>query len=297
MNIAQEGDRHVTKLVGIAILACIAVLGCAVLYVGAGAYDVGADTPHWEMTRKVMEVIRDRSIAARANQIELPDLQDEAMVLKGAGQYASMCVNCHLAPEQSDSEIRPGLYPKPPNLSEQRIDPKTAFWVIKHGLKMTGMPAWGLGHDDATIWSIVAFVTRLPGLSAEHYKDPVARAPPDEEMESMKKGDDQKQGERREARLRDADRTKRWSQALIGALDCWQKVGGDSRMDEHRSIPRHRVLKAATISFGGGTISCTVRNLSDSGASLEVASQSEFLMHSFWRPHFCSAVSAAIARL
>ena len=50
-----------------------------------------------------------------------------------------MCVDCHLAPEQKDPEIRPGLYPKPPNLSEQCVDPKTAFWVIKHGLKMTGM--------------------------------------------------------------------------------------------------------------------------------------------------------------
>ncbi|OYU86438.1 MAG: hypothetical protein CFE29_28810 [Bradyrhizobiaceae bacterium PARB1] len=101
-------------------------------------------------------------------------------------------MNCHLAPEQSDSEIRPGLYLKPPNLTEQRIDPKTAFWVTKHVLKMSGMPAWGLGHDDATIWSIVAFVTKLPGLSAEHYKDVVARAPPDEEMESMNKGGDKK---------------------------------------------------------------------------------------------------------
>lgn len=54
------------------------------------------------------------------------------------------------------------------------------------------MPAWGLGHDDAAIWSIVAFVTRLPGLSAEHYKDMVARAPPDEEMVSMNKGDGKK---------------------------------------------------------------------------------------------------------
>ena len=57
---------------------------------------------------------------------------------------------------------------------------------------MSGMPAWGVGHDDATIWSIVAFVTKLPGLSAEHYKDMVARAPPDEEMESMDKGDGKK---------------------------------------------------------------------------------------------------------
>ena len=184
------------KPIGILIFAALAFLGGLFFYIGAGVYDIGADTPHWEITRKVMEVVRDRSIEARAKQIEVPNLQDEQLVLKGAGQYAAMCVNCHLAPEQSDSEIRPGLYPKPPNLSEQRIDPKTAFWVIKHGLKMTGMPAWGLGHDDATLWSIVAFVSKLPGLSAEHYKDMVARAPPDEEMASMKKGPTKKGGER-----------------------------------------------------------------------------------------------------
>lgn len=183
-----------TKRLGIVIFAALAVLGGIVFYVGSGAYDVGADTPHWEITRKVMEVVRNRSIEVRASQIELPDLQDEQLVLKGAGQYAAMCANCHLAPEQTDSEIRPGLYPKPPNLSEQRFDPKTVFWVTKHGLKMSGMPAWGVGHDDATIWSIVAFVTKLPGMSAEHYKDLVAKAPPDEEMESMDKGDGQKPG-------------------------------------------------------------------------------------------------------
>ena len=178
-----------TKLFGIAIFTAVAVLAGIALFVFSGGYDIGADTPHWEMTRKFMEVVRDRSIEARAKQLEPPDLQGEDLILKGAGQYAAMCVNCHLAPGQADSEIRPGLYPKPPNLSEQRVDPKTAFWVIKHGLKMTGMPAWGLGHDDATLWSIVAFVSKLPGMSEEHYKDLVARAPPDEEMESMDKGD------------------------------------------------------------------------------------------------------------
>lgn len=181
-----------SKRIGIVIIAVLAVFGGVIFYIGAGGYDIGADTPHWEITRKVMEVVRNRSIAVRANQIELPDLEDEQLVLKGAGQYAAMCVNCHLAPEQTDSEIRPGLYPKPPNLSEQRLDPKTVFWVTKHGLKMTGMPAWGVGHDDATIWSIVAFVTKLPGLSAEHYKDLVARAPPDEEMGSMNMDDGKK---------------------------------------------------------------------------------------------------------
>lgn len=181
-----------TRQLGVAVIGALAVFAGILFYVSYGFYDIGADAPHWDITRKLIEVVRDRSIELRANRIEVPDLQDESLVLKGAGQYATMCVNCHLAPEQPDSTIRPGLYPKPPNLTEQRIDPKRAFWVTKHGLKMSGMPAWGLGHDDAAIWSIVAFVTRLPGLSAEHYKDMVARAAPDEEMVSMNKGDGKK---------------------------------------------------------------------------------------------------------
>jgi mono/diheme cytochrome c family protein len=174
----------------IAAMAVVVSIGVAAAswFILFGMYDVGADTPHWNITRKLIEVVRDRSIAARARNVAVPDLRDEQLVLKGAGQYAAMCANCHLAPEQQDSEIRPGLYPRPPNLTEQRFDPKIMFWVTKHGLKMSGMPAWGVGHDDATIWSIVAFVNKLPGLSAEHYKDMVARSPPDEEMAAMNKG-------------------------------------------------------------------------------------------------------------
>lgn len=174
-------------IVAIAVVVSIGV-AAATWFIFSGQYDVGADTPHWDVTRKLIEVVRDRSIAARSRNVEVPDLNDEQLVLKGAGQYAAMCANCHLAPEQRESEIRPGLYPRPPNLTEQRFDPKTVFWVTKHGLKMSGMPAWGVGHDDKTIWSIVAFVGRLPGLSAEHYRDMVARAPPDQEMDSMDKG-------------------------------------------------------------------------------------------------------------
>jgi len=43
-------------------------------------------------------------------------------------------------------------------------DPAQAFWVIKHGIKMSAMPAWGRSHDDAAIWEMVAFVKRLPEL-------------------------------------------------------------------------------------------------------------------------------------
>ena len=96
-----------TRPLCVAALAALAVFAGSLFYVGYGFYDVGADTPHWDITRKLIEVVRDRSIAVRANRVELPDLQDEQIILKGEGQYAAMCVNCHLAPEQSDSEIQP----------------------------------------------------------------------------------------------------------------------------------------------------------------------------------------------
>ena len=172
---------------GAAILACLIVLAGGVIFISSGAYDVGADVAHWRATEKLMETVRNRAIAVRASEIRVPDLKDQQVILKGAGQYAAMCVNCHLAPGKPDSEIRAGLYPKPPNLSESTFDPKTVFWVTKHGLKMSGMPAWGSGHDDETLWSIVAFVGKLPSMSAQEYQDIVAKAPPDEEMESMEK--------------------------------------------------------------------------------------------------------------
>lgn len=167
-----------------ASLAAGAGIGVAA-FVYSGMYDIGADVPHWSSTMRVVETLRDRSILRRSKNVEVPDLNNPELILKGAGQYAAMCVNCHLAPGIKSSEIRPGLYPQPPELYKRVIDPKIVFWVTKHGIKMSGMPAWGLGHDDATLWSIVAFVNKLPTLSPDQYNDIVSKAPPDEEMEGM----------------------------------------------------------------------------------------------------------------
>lgn len=173
--------RAVLFVLATAALALSGIVG----FVYSGIYNVAGDRPHWAVTAQFLELVRERSIKRQAENIRAPDLKSQQLILKGAGQYAAMCVECHLAPGKRDSEIRPGLYPKPPNLSQVRIDPKNAFWVIKHGIKMTAMPAWGVSHDDDTIWSIVAFINKLPDLSPEAYRELVAKAPPDEEMESM----------------------------------------------------------------------------------------------------------------
>lgn len=167
------------KWISATVILVVAVTG---IFAWSGIYNVAADEPHWGGTARVLQLVRNRSIEARSQNIKVPNLDDPALILKGAGQYAAMCTDCHLSPASKDSEIRSGLYPRPPDLSQTRLDPRAAFWVIKHGIKMSGMPAWGASHDDATIWSMVAFLEKLPGLTPQQYKDWVAKAPPDEDL-------------------------------------------------------------------------------------------------------------------
>ncbi|HEY0198589.1 MAG TPA: cytochrome c [Rhodanobacter sp.] len=165
------------------LLAIVGLLAAGWIY--SGWYDIGADSPHSKPVFALLATLRQRSVMHHANAIAIPaNLGDEQVILKGAGQYAAMCKGCHLAPGMANSEIRPGLYPQPPDLSQMHpVEPRAAFWIIKHGVKMSAMPAWGSSHDDDTIWSMVAFLQKLPGLTPVEYKAIVARAPPDDDMD------------------------------------------------------------------------------------------------------------------
>jgi mono/diheme cytochrome c family protein len=148
------------------------VLAIAIAYIGAGAYDVAADVPHWTLTQFVLERVRNRSIGRRSAGIEVPTLDDATLVASGAGNYDAMCAGCHLKPGVESTEMSRGLYPAPPSLVEQPLEnPAAAFWVIKHGIKMTGMPAWGKSMDDKYVWGVVAFLNELPGMTADRYRE------------------------------------------------------------------------------------------------------------------------------
>jgi mono/diheme cytochrome c family protein len=149
------------------------LLGLGILVVlGAysGCYDVGADRPHTAAVHALLSILRDRSIERRAANVVVPPLDDLARVQEGAEHYSAMCVDCHLAPGITASEIRAGLLPHPPNLAQEPIDPRVAFWAIKHGIKASGMPAWGQTHDDEEIWNIVSFVHQLPHMTPDDYR-------------------------------------------------------------------------------------------------------------------------------
>ncbi|NML24379.1 c-type cytochrome [Zoogloea dura] len=170
-------------LIALAFLTVVGgASGAAALYLGV--INVAADEPHHPLIHHLLEFARERSIAARAADLKPPvDLHDPERVRRGSGNYDAMCAGCHLSPSAPDSEIRKGLYPKPPRLADKpggmrddtRIIQARQFWVIKHGIKASGMPAWSVGGmEDDAIWDLVAFLQQLPGLTADSYAALVA---------------------------------------------------------------------------------------------------------------------------
>ncbi len=143
--------------------------------VSLGVYNVAADDPHSRPVYALLETARERSIEVRAAKLQVPtNLDDPERIRQGAGNYNAMCVTCHLSPDAAATEMSKGLYPAPPNLSKQPVAPAEAFWVIKHGIKASGMPAWGRSMQDDYIWNMVAFLQQLPGMDAARYRALVA---------------------------------------------------------------------------------------------------------------------------
>jgi hypothetical protein len=158
--------------VGVGLAATLAVFALgATVFVESGVYDIGADDHHTKLTLSLIESLRDRSIEVRSRSLELQYVDAPERISAGAKRYASLCAGCHLAPGEAKSLVRVGLYPHPPNLAQEEVsDGRRAFWIVKHGIKMSAMPAWGKTLDDAGIWDILSFIRKMPDMSADQYR-------------------------------------------------------------------------------------------------------------------------------
>lgn len=164
--------RHSLITVAVLALASLLIIG---IFVWSGIYNIGADDTHTKPVYSMLQMLRERSITARAGKLQPPNLKDPARIRQGAGNYNAMCTGCHLSPSMAATELSNGLYPSPPNFSKADVgNPAHHFWVIKHGIKASGMPAWGKSMNDEYIWNMVAFLQELPKLDAEQYQAMVA---------------------------------------------------------------------------------------------------------------------------
>jgi mono/diheme cytochrome c family protein len=160
------------------ILVLVILAGAAVIW--SGLYNVAADSPHWKVTFWILDAAKDRSIEVHSRDIIPPPLQGEQLIDRGLPIFHTACRLCHGAPGTGPLDFTAGLYPRPPRFPskdvQQDISDAQLFWIVKHGLKMTGMPSFGVTHSDEDLWAIVAFVRRLPTLSSQEYEAMVQKA-------------------------------------------------------------------------------------------------------------------------
>jgi mono/diheme cytochrome c family protein len=161
--------RAIRVLVALIVLLAAAAAG----FVYSGVYDISAATAEPKWRARLFETVKDRSIDRRVADLRtpVPPLSDPKMIRTGLAHFSEMCVVCHGAPGVPKSEAAMGLNPDPPDLAHEGADqpPARLFWVLKNGIKMTGMPAFGMTHTDDQIWAIVAFLKQLPQLNPQQY--------------------------------------------------------------------------------------------------------------------------------
>lgn len=159
----------------LAILTALAGLATAAtgVFVWSGFYDIAATEQHLPPTYWLIEHTMRRSVARRAAAVPEPPLGAPGQLARGVALYREHCVQCHGAPGVAPQPFALGMTPLPAPLAQtgREWPPAQVFWVVKYGIKMTGMPAWEFRLSEDDIWAVVAFVQRLPQLSPQDYRE------------------------------------------------------------------------------------------------------------------------------
>jgi cytochrome c2/mono/diheme cytochrome c family protein len=160
-----------------ALVAAGALAAAAIVY--GGLYNVASTDQHLQPIHTMLETAMRQSVRLRARNIQEPPLTDESMSLRGAACFRDKCMQCHGAPGIAQGDIGKSMQPLPGPLVDARRHwrPRELYWVTRHGIKMSGMPAWEMRLTDAELWEVVAFMERLPDLNAAEFANWMARAP------------------------------------------------------------------------------------------------------------------------
>jgi mono/diheme cytochrome c family protein len=173
MNVSTKKSLSGRGKAGLLLAGAVAaIVAGGLAFMESGIYDVSASSGHNPLVAWVLHETYMQSLHRHAKNIVVPaDLVSAANFQAGARLYNSTCVYCHGAPGRELSSIGQGILPLAPPLldAHRRNNPKLMFWVIKNGVKMTGMPSFGKTQSDQAMWQLAAFLSTGRGISAQDY--------------------------------------------------------------------------------------------------------------------------------
>ena len=150
----------------------------------------------------VAKRLRRLSVAARERDMKNPLPLNDATLADGRAHFADHCASCHGNDGRGETEIGKGLYPKAPNMRDpdtQDLTDGEIFYIIKNGVRLTGMPAWGedTSEDDIASWHLVSFIRHLPWITPKELEEMKTMNPvnpmemkEEKENDSFLEGDD-----------------------------------------------------------------------------------------------------------
>ena len=141
------------------------------LFAASGIMPIKASSGHWPITAWLLNFTMRRSVITHSLGMNAPKLDDAALVAKGATHYEFGCRPCHGGPHLPQPVIAGHMTPHPPHLPPEipKWQSEELFYIVKHGVKFTGMPAWPAQKRDDEVWAVVAFLLKVPNLSADEY--------------------------------------------------------------------------------------------------------------------------------
>jgi cytochrome c553 len=154
-------------------IAVIGVAGVAVVVL-IGVVPIKASSGHWRITTALLDFAKVRAVSTYSLAIRSPsfDLDDDALVVRGASHYETGCLPCHGGPGAAVPPVMAAMTPAPPALADlvSRFNDRELFFIVKHGIKFTGMPAWPVPKRDDEVWAVVAFLRKMPPMDVATYR-------------------------------------------------------------------------------------------------------------------------------
>jgi mono/diheme cytochrome c family protein len=131
-----------------------------------GLMPVSADGTHSRLEARIMPAVLHAAIARHASGDMNPVPLNEDNLKAGVDTYKAMCARCHSTPDGEASVYGQSFYPPAPTLPKgmAQYTDSQLFWLIKHGIRNTGMPAWGSMLSDEEIWQVVSLLKNSQDL-------------------------------------------------------------------------------------------------------------------------------------
>ena len=155
-----------------------------VAFAYSGTANVAASADYLPGTKWFFDTVSSNSIKEHAQkaldrgEITEPAEVTDAMLRTGASEYQAMCVPCHGTPGGSRGEFGRGMKPEPPDLAHvaREMQLREVYWVLHHGIRHTGMPAFGGTHSTEALWAIATFVERFDEMTPAEYQRLIKQA-------------------------------------------------------------------------------------------------------------------------